>query len=307
MSVGRRRNEKNRQPKLMDGQDDISFRRSRTLQGSTSSNVKIINQKRAKLQSERLKGQKLSKRRRQAMTVGTFLLVVAVSTWYLTSQYSTEVGSISFEPATSQEPEAMLYKKAIERYLTRQPSERFRFVLNEQQLNNYLAGASLPEVQRIKASGGGDHKADFSIRLRVPIASWKTSGGQSFVDKEGVSFSRNYFSNPTVAIVDNSGVIGTGRAGEAVVSERFLRFLGRLLDLVDSSGLGAVTEASLPQGATREIDIKLKDRPYFIKTHIDRDPAATTEDIKRVVQYLEQRKISPAYIDVRIAGRAFYK
>ena len=43
---------------------------------------------------------------------------------------------------------------------------------------------------------------------------------------------------PECGSVDNSGAANEGSGGKAVVSERFLRFLGRLIALVNASGLG---------------------------------------------------------------------
>lgn len=290
----------------MDGQDDISFRRSRTLQGTTSSNVKAANQKRAELKSDRLKKQQ-QHRQRRIITTGLLAVVVLIlSVWYLISQYAVDIGTITYTPSTSSSPDDALYKKEINNYLGVRPAERFRFAINDAALTQYVA-ATLPEVKKVSEDGGKANKTDFKIQLRQPIASWKTGDSQSFVDDEGVSFTNNYYSSPSVVITDNTGAANSEQPGKAVVSERFLRFLGRLVALTNQSGLGEVTEASLPKNTAREIDIKLKGRPYTIKTHIDRDPAATVEDIKRVVGFLEQKKVTPVYIDVRINGRAFYK
>ncbi len=304
MILNRGKKNENRNPQLMDGQDDISFRRSRTLQGTTSSNVKAANQKRAELKSDRLKKQQQQQRRRLAMSGLLMLAVILLVAWYLASQYTVGVGSISFSSDTKTAPNETDYKDAINEYWSARPAERFRFVLNEERLGQFMA-EKLPETAGIKLEGASANHANFNLSLRKPIASWKTGSGQSFVDKDGVSFSNNYFATPAVVITDNSGA--AAQSSGAVVSERFLRFLGRLVALTNESGLGEVTEASLPKNTTRQIDIKIKGRTYAIKTHIDRDPAATVEDIKRVVGYLDQKKINPSYIDVRIAGRAFYK
>lgn len=306
MIFSRRKSDKGRQPQLMDGQDDISFRRSRTLQGTTSSNVKAANQKRAELKSDRLKKQE-QQRRRRMITTGLLAVVVMIFTvWYLISQYTVDIGTMTYSPETSRAPDDELYKKSINDYLGVRPAERFRFAMNETALTQFVA-VSLPEVKRISVDGGQANITDFKLQLRQPIASWKTGDSQSFVDDEGVSFTNNYYPNPNVVITDNTGASNTEQPGKAVVSERFLRFLGRLVALTNKSGLGEVTEASLPKNTAREIDIKIKGRPYYIKTHIDRDPAATVEDIKRVVGLLEQKKVKPVYIDVRVNGRAYYK
>lgn len=301
MIFRRRTKKRTRQPQLMEGQDDLSFRRSRTLQGTTSSSVKSANQKRTQIQSKRLKKQQ-QRRRRRLMIGGFFsLVVVAFGLYYLISQYSAEVTSVSFTSNTIQSPPANIYKKVIAEYLGVRPVERFRFALNEKSLSQFVS-VKLPEVKQVQGIGKGVYK----IELRRPIASWKTANTQSFVDEEGSSFINNYFGAPSVVVVDNSGVNAT-KDGRAVVSERFLRFLGRLVSILNASGLGKVSEASLPKNTAREIDIKVDTHSYIIKTHTDRDPAATVEDIKRVVGYLDQRKLSASYIDVRVVGRVFYK
>lgn len=306
MAFGRNPKDTRRRAQLMEGQDDISFRRSRTMQGTTSSNVKAVNQKRAELKSERLKKQQQDRRKRVYSIVAFGAFIVAVGTWYLVSQYTLGIGTIAFQPETSKTPRTDLYKQAISDYIAARPAERFLFVLNQERLTQAVS-EQLPEVKSIKKDGAESNQVDFKIELRKPIASWKTAAGQSFVDSEGVSFGHSYFADPKVVIIDNSGAETTQKGTKPVVSERFLRFLGRLIALTNNSGLGEVKEASLPKATAREIDIKLEGRPYVIKTHIDRDPAATVEDIKRVVTYIEQKNITPSYIDVRVTGRAFYK
>ncbi len=306
MVFKRRKQSEGRRPQLMDGQDDISFRRSRTLQGTTSSHVKAANQKRAELKSDRLKKQEQSRRRNMYTTGLMSLVILVLGVWYLASQYTIGIGSLTFTPDTTTAPKEELYKDFISKYIGAQPAERFRFAINQDRLTQFVA-ASLPEVKNIQVNGGSSNNTDFKVTLRKPIASWKAGSSQSFVDEQGVSFTNSYFLKPDVVITDNSGVKTDEKDTTAVVSERFLRFLGRLVALTNASGLGTVTEASLPKNTAREIDIKIKGKPYNIKTHIDRDPAATVEDIKRVVGYLNQKNITPSYIDVRVAGRAFYK
>lgn len=307
MVFGRKSGNERRRAQLMDGQDDTTFRRSRTMQGSTSSNVKSANQKKTVLKSDRLKKQQQDRRKRIIFILLSIVLITIIGVWYLISQYAVGVGSISFQPATDKAPPSELYKKAIVDYMSVRPAERFRFALSQERLSQAVSN-QLPEVKKIYKNGADSNNINFKIELRKPIASWKTSNKQSFVDEEGVSFTHNYFSDPGVSISDNSGAAANSKNDtKAVVSERFLRFLGRLIALTNTSGLGEVKEASIPRATTREIDIKLEGRPYLVKTHIDRDPAATVEDIKRVVGFVEQKKVTPSYIDVRVTGRAFYK
>lgn len=295
-----------RRVQFMEGQDDISFRRSRTMQGTTSSNVKAANQNRAELKSDRLKKQQQDKRKKRAMIIiGSFAgIILCIS--YLVSQYVVGVSQVSFQPAVERAPSSELYKKAIDSYLNEQPSTRFHFALDQKRLTQYVT-EQLPEVKKVTSSGISSNHIQVVVELRKPIVGWKIGNGQSYVDEEGVAFTNNYFAQPAVSVVDKSGVNADQDTTKVVASERFLKFLGRLVALTNTSGLGEVKEASIPKATTRQIDIKLKDRSYLIKTHIDRDPAATVEDIKRVVGFLEQKKVTPSYIDVRVSGRAFYK
>ena len=102
---------------------------------------------------------------------------------------------------------------------------------------------------------------------------------------------------PTAQIIDESG---------AGVTKRMKEYVGTVeQDLAD---LGfTVDRAVLPSGKTREIDLFLKDYPYYFKLNIDRVAAVSAEDMKRMVTYLTEHDIHPSYVDVRVKGKAYYK
>ena len=286
-------------------QEEGTFRRSRTLTGSTSSGVKAAIEKKAELKSERIKKHALKKTRKSIAAVLLILLVSLSGIYYLVYQYSLSVEVASFSPSLKDTPSASVYEKTISDYLAVRPSERFRFALNQKNLSNYTQ-QQFPEVKNVTLEGGSLGKARFDIELRQPVARWQINGKQFFVDMTGESFEKNYFAVPAVNVTDRSGAVA--QAGSATLASRgLLRFLGRLVALTNASGLGQVKEASLPPGMTREIDIRLEGRGYLVKTHIDRDPASEVEDLRRTITYLEERKISPTYIDLRVQGKAFYR
>jgi len=275
------------------------------LGGSPSQGVQAARVGRAVLQSDRLKKQILRRRRRLLVVSLVGLTVVIGGLYYLVSQYSTTVRNITFEPAAlSRQPPAGPYQRAIVSYLETQPAQRFRFALDPHRLTKALAQEN-PEIGSVEATGGGMGYSDFRLTFRTAVVGWKLADKHYFVDSAGETFEKNYSQVPSVSVVDKSGA--TLSRGDIVASRGFLKFLGRLVAVTSTSGLGEVSEASLPPGTTREIDIKLKARGYTIKTHTDRDPAHEVEDLQRVISYLEHRKITPAYIDVRVAGRAYYK
>ena len=129
MALRRRKKAEERKPQLMEGQDDTSFRRSRTMQGSTSSNVKTTKQKRPELSSDRLKKQQQARLRRLILTSLATIVAVIFGIWYLASQYTVAVGEVTYTPATTSQPDSSIYKEAIAKYMGSRPAERFRFAV----------------------------------------------------------------------------------------------------------------------------------------------------------------------------------
>ena len=103
---------------------------------------------------------------------------------------------------------------------------------------------------------------------------------------------------PTVEVIDEDG--------SGYITDKIKTAVGMLEE--DFQELGyKVKKAIVPTGTTREVDIYLeKVTPYF-KIHIDRNTAESAEDSIRMVKYLEKEDKKASYVDVRIAGRAYYK
>lgn len=90
------------------------------------------------------------------------------------------------------------------------------------------------------------------------------------------------------------------------ISARVNNYMAQLeQDLAD---LGyTTTQVTLPTGASRELYIDVEGTETYFKVNTDRDTAVTAEDIDRVLRYLSEHDLHPAYADVRIEGRAYYK
>jgi hypothetical protein len=140
--------------------------------------------------------------------------------------------------------------------------------------------------------------------MRKPVAGWKIDNKQYFVDAKGVAFERNYYGNPTVQIVDDSGAVL--QQGTTVASNRFLGFVGRIVALSKDRGY-IVSQAILPAGTTRQLEVKIQDVGPLVKLSIDRPAGEQVEDMGRALVFLAGRGQSPAYVDVRVSGKAFYQ
>ncbi len=278
------------------------FRRNRTLVGSLSPTVSSASELNGDLRSPRAHVHHLTAHRRRLSSI---LFIVAVFAGLLMILLYEFTAGINVTPTDSGiATQAGRYQRAINDYFAIHPIERLRFVLNTAQLNGYL-GQTVPEVADIHVSGASSFAtSQFDVTFRRPIASWLIGTNQYYVDKDGVSFQLNYFDQPSVKIVDQSGVPQT--AGTAVASGRFLRFVGRAVALARTSGM-TVEQAIIPTGTTRQVEMKVTGHNYPVKLSLDRPVGEQVEDMQRAIAYFDTRKASPRYIDVRVSGKAYYQ
>lgn len=280
------------------------FRRGRTLVGSLSPEVGSASEIHGELKSPRAKHHHLSRHRRRLG--GYFIAVLAgivFLTWFI---YDFSAGiSIESSLQTNQRVKTDRYVDAINDYYGRKPIERLRTFTDQESMTNYLKQV-VPEVESLESIESVEPAAsEFVLNFREPVASWQINRDLYYVDKNGVPFKVNYFDEPSVKIVDNSGVPQV--AGAAIVSGRFLRFVGLAVDTADRLYGIEVERAIIPENTTRELDLKIKGVRYPVKLSLDRAVGVQIEDMKRASDYLRSKGISPKYLDVRVSGRAYYK
>lgn len=279
------------------------FRRNRTLTGTTSNRLSSAGVP-SDLRSPRVRAHNLASTRRRVFGILIIVLLSSGVLWWLISQFTAIPAVIVSDTNISKTVNTERYEKAIQGYLDGNPLGRLHFLLDETALSNYVS-AHLSEVAHVEQKGmSGIGQTDFIVTMRTPVAGWAIGDKQYFVDALGVPFETNYFAKPQVQIVDESGAVLT--EGVAVASNKFLSFVGRVVALSKASGY-QVTQATLPLGTTRQLEVKLKDVGPLVKLSIDRPVAEQVEDMSRAVRYLEDHHMSPGYIDVRVKGKAFYR
>lgn len=90
------------------------------------------------------------------------------------------------------------------------------------------------------------------------------------------------------------------------ISERVRLYIEQLEQ--DMADLGyKVTRVTLPTGTSRELYVDLEGVEWYFKVTVDRDAGVTAEDMERMIRYLQERELTPGYVDVRVEGKAFYK
>jgi hypothetical protein len=291
-----------RQPRLMEGQDDYIFRRSRTITG-TVSEVIASDARQGQLKTDRQKKVELILRRRQLLNMLAGILFVCVVIGLFLANFIL-IPDVKSTTLIKNQSVFEDYRRDIIAYFGLHPLERLGFALNEDEIGKYLVRVN-NEVASVKVTrdwyGGG---AQFAFSFRTPILVWQSGHQRFYVDEQGVAFKNNLLAEPAVSVSDQSGM--PPDSSGMIVSSRFIHFLGRTVSALNGYDKGKVTSVVIP-ASTREVDIKLEGRDYIIKAHSDRDPLQQAEDIANGLMYFDQHGIKPQYIDARVAHKVFYK
>ena len=287
---------------LNDSLDErYTFRRNQTLTGSASPRVVTANDMSAQIRSPRAHAHELARRRQHVGSILFVTLLGCALLGFLIMQFTASVTVRSSELTMQLDDR---YSRDIEDYFNRQPIERLRFLLREDRLLAYLQSVA-PEVAKVDVEGSvGYGNTAFALTMREPIVAWNINNNRQYVDTSGTAFTRNYYTDPKVQVVDESGIQING--GETVASNRFLGFIGRVVGLAKSSGY-TVTDVILPRGMTREVDIKLEGVGYPIRFSVDRPAGEQIEDMDRALTWLTANSQSPEYLDVRVSRRSYYR
>lgn len=278
-----------------------AFRRNRTITGSASSHVASTSESNAQLKSHRVQVHELAQQRRRIGGVLALVLLGVLVLSGLVSQFTAQVIVRTSDVTQALDP---VYAKAVDTYLSRQPIERLRFIQRADALNEYVQSVA-PEVASIQVDGfAGIGKSLYIVEMRRPIAGWSIRGTQQYVDASGTSFAKNHYTRPLVQIIDNSGI--QVEVGQAVASNQFLGFVGRVVGLANAQQY-TVTQVIIPQGTTRQVELRIKDVVYPIKLSVDRPAGEQVEDMTKSIAWLRSRNVTPQYLDVRVSGRAYYR
>ena len=251
--------------------------------------------------SERTVQHAKSRRRRTRWIIllssALVLIVIGLLAWQCTVTVSVQT------PDAASAKEANRYHRLIDEYLSARPVERFLFVLNHQSLASFFLEKA-PEVKTVRLEADQLARPRLKLTFRQPVVQW-TSGDKSyFVDDAGVTFSTIYVSSPSVIVKDQSGV--PTAAGQEVINRHFLSFLGQAVAGFREHQL-EVTKIILPQNTIRQALLSIKGRPYSIKMTTDREAAAQVAQAVKAMAFFQGSGATPAYIDVRVNQRVFYK
>lgn len=280
------------------------FRRNQTITGSSSRFVTSSNELNASMVSPRAHVHHLVRHRRKLWLRMVLVIIALLATYLLVSQTVATVSIRVTGDANLTKERQQAYERRIDDYLSIHPFERLHPNMSMPELLAFLQ-AKYPEIRKVSVRLSGEFgKAQASVSLREASARWVVDGAQRYVDSTGVVFAYNAYSTPSIEIIDENDALAASR--KAVTSERFLQFVGTSVGAMKHYGY-TVSRARIPAFSTRQLELRVKGKPYDIKMYIDRAAGEQAEDASRVIRYLQKKGIRPDYIDVRIENKAFYK
>lgn len=283
----------------------FAFRRNQTITGSLVSNLRSATEPSSQLKSPRVQVHELKKHRRKLqwslVLIGGCMIV---SAWLITEFIVTSrvVVAESARPNASTDA----YEKSIERYMAHHPTSRLRFLMDTEQLSQFMQNNGHPEIASVSDNIESPELTvkQFTLHVRRPAVVWRTGSAELFVDAEGVAFSRNAHGRPDVEVVDESGI--QAKNNQVLASERFLGFIGLTVGAMNSYDY-TVERIVLPANTTRQVQIYVTGVPYPIKFSVDRGAGEQAEDAHRAIRHLSRAGVTPEYLDVRVKGKAYYK
>lgn len=147
--------------------------------------------------------------------------------------------------------------------------------------------------------------------FRRPVFIWTdASRSRQYVDDKGVLFSNTVLDEASLSkllvIEDQTPV--PAESGSTVVGSKLVATAGQLPEKLRPLYNNAEIESVILPPAPRQIHIKLKGVPYYIKFSSERTLDAQIGELGTLLNFLKGQGITPAeYIDIRIADKAFYK
>lgn len=292
-----------RSAEMTDRKPQQEFKRGRTMPGTTAHTLRTSQHHALQQATPREKVHHLSHMRRKLSALLVSSLVAVVCILVFLQQFTAQV-VVSFDDVPRDAAMAVRYQDSIQDYFAHNPLQRLRFNLDDARLTRHVQGEHA-EVRAVTNLGfESPVTTEFKISVREPVVSWQVDDAVYYVDADGVSFSRNYYSEPAVKIVDNSGVDYT--TGTAIASERFLRFVGQAVAQAKGRGI-TVTEVSIPAGTSRQAALTIEGRPYPVIMSIDRSVGEQVEDMSNALSFYDTMKWNPQYVDLRVKGKAFFR
>lgn len=277
-----------------DLKEAANYRRSRTLSA-----------KRAPLNEDKSERQQVWKLRQKRQKFSLILFGTIASSLIVIGLLSQLSASTQLQtPDLQSQSNSGRYIELIDKYYTSRPLERLRFMLDESALHAFFLEQA-PEVKTIRMARGDQlGTSKMQLSFRQPTVQWASGKSTYYVDDSGITFEKSYFTDPGIVVNDQSGV--PYQPGQEVINRQFLSFLGQSVSMLRDNQR-PVSEVILPPNTIRQVEFKLVDPAHTIKMTVDRSAESQVQQALHALEYMDENKTIPEYLDVRVNQRVFYK
>ncbi len=202
------------------------------------------------------------------------------------------------------------YQAAAEKLISGSFLNRNKLTINVTSIANSMQ-KEFPELAAVSVTFSfSGHQAQLDITPAQPILLLNNGNATYAVGSDGTVIGAATLT--TLPSLDNLGLplvndtVASVKKGSQILSTSDVSFIQYVADEFKAQHV-ALETMSLPV-ATRELDVTPAGQSYYIKFNLQTAPKEQVGSYLAVEQYLTQNKITPSqYVDVRIAGRAYYK
>lgn len=174
--------------------------------------------------------------------------------------------------------------------------------LNEQVLESKLQQAE-PALRSVAIARRPWHTVVITATLKQPSLGWSSGDQQYLLDSDGTVIGAFPGGSGYATVVDGSNL--PVQSGQQVVSPHFVAFVQALAPGLKAAGYG-IKSLSI-NDTTLDLTV-VTGKGYNLVFDTSRNAGDELSDLRSVQTLLTQQKKTPAsYIDLRIAGKAYWK
>jgi len=228
------------------------------------------------------------------LTLVIFASIIVV--WALGKTLISSVRVVGAQNLSDKEVERL-----IKSNISRNPWYASYFTVGGLKLNRTLPEQE-PRIKTASVKKTFPNIITVTIIERQPGVVWVSAGENWEVDIEGMIIGAAGSNKPMATVIDTANI--PVKPGDRVAPGRFVRFVQDIADDIRAVTGLAIENFQVPE-STSEVYVKTS-KGYMIKFDTTRSAADQLNDLALVLKNLNGKTPSQ-YIDLRVAGRAYYQ
>ena len=192
-------------------------------------------------------------------------------------------------------------QRLIRSNISRNPWYANYFTVGGLKLNRTLSEQE-PRIKTVTVKKTFPNTITVAVVERQPGVVWVSAGENWEVDIEGMIIGAAGSNKPMATVIDTANI--PVKPGDRVAPSRFVRFTQDIADDIRPVTGLSIENFQVPE-STSEVYVKTS-KGYLIKFDTTRSAADQLNDLALVIKNLNG-KVPSQYIDLRVAGRAYYQ